>query len=667
MIKGARVFQKISNYKTIRFINIHKKYLFPAVVLLIFIILVSFKISGTSIGVYNNYLYGSGHKDSSLLYGKPQPIRSDEWLVSTQLTIAQEKNGFKELNQNFVGDKDMSIVVDVPYLNWSMIFKPQNLAFFILPLEYAFAFKWWILLVALLLSAYYFTLRLLPGKIIVAILLSIIISYSPFVFWWYQTATIAPLAYGFLILILSMNVIDNSELKIFGKKISSRITTSLRIIGLSYLLTSFALILYPPFQIPIAISVAFFLIGYLIQSKALITRKIFAKILFTFISSIVIVAILCATFVVTRRDAVSAVANTVYPGSRSVSSGGYDINQLLVPYLQPQIQRGDHGDKYIKNKSESSAFILTPIFLLLPAIGLSAWLYLVRKRFDWVLIFLILCNLLFLAQLFIPGINIISKLLALNLVPLERLQIGLGFVAIPLLVVMIKVVKENKLKMTNRIRLVTAIYLLATLVLMVIAGFAVMKGYPDFISSKKLLLGLLAVMIVGIGFVLFNRVSVGLFFIAALGVSSVIYVNPLYVGLGPIYNSQISQVIQRTSDQKSVWAAAQDILIENLPQMSGQKAVTGVAAYPDISFWKDISNQNSSFIYNRYAHTVLSNNDSAPITLVAPDFFSISLSCGRKVSDTIDYVVSTTKLTGDCYRLINSVTYPSVTFYIYKQ
>jgi Na+/melibiose symporter-like transporter len=55
-------------------------WLFPIICTIIILLLTAFKISGSSIGVYNTILYGSNHKDSSLVLNKPREIRSDEWV-----------------------------------------------------------------------------------------------------------------------------------------------------------------------------------------------------------------------------------------------------------------------------------------------------------------------------------------------------------------------------------------------------------------------------------------------------------------------------------------------------------------------------------------------------------------------------------------------------------
>jgi hypothetical protein len=154
-------------------------WLFPVVLLVIVLILALFRVSGSSVGYYNQ-LFGTGH-DANLLYGQPRAVRSDEWLVTTPMTVAQWRSGFSSTNEKIGDGVDMAAIFDVPYRDWSALFRPQNLSFFVLPLENAFAFKWWLLGGALAAAVYFLTLTLLPGRKVLAALLGLGLLLSPFV------------------------------------------------------------------------------------------------------------------------------------------------------------------------------------------------------------------------------------------------------------------------------------------------------------------------------------------------------------------------------------------------------------------------------------------------------------------------------------------------------
>lgn len=651
--------------KLLNFLSRHKKHLFPVIILVLVFILTASKLSGTSLGIYESYLYGDGSKDPNLILGKPQGIRSDEWLVTSQLTIAQSENNYTQTNPNFIQDKNMSILSDVPYLDWSIIFKAQNIGFFIIPTEYAFALRWWFLLAILLISAYYFALKFLPNKIILSIFLSIIAAFSPFVFWWYQTGTVGSLAYGFLILNLVVNLID-----INSKKFKTKKTRQLYILVntavLAYSLTAFAFLLYPPFQIPIALVIAFFSVGYLLNRRFPFKNvRTWLKTLLPILCAGIIAGILCGLFIATRMEAIKATTETVYPGKRDSSSGGYDLERLLVPYLQPQLQRDERGAKYIQNQSESSTFVLLPTFFLIPSIAVFMWLYRKRNKFDWVLLALILCNLLFLAHLFLPIATPITKLFLLGLVPQTRLIIGLGFLAIILTLYIMRVLGPS-FRPKKHILIGIILYTGFFLAVSIWAGILTSRMYPDFISSKLFILLLACALIIPHGFILAGRYLIGIGFIMLFSLASVVFIHPLYRGLGPIYNSEITRTIKSVSTEQDVWGAVDQIYIENIPQLSDRRAVSGVSTYPSVDFWEKHTTDNLNSIYNRYAHVVMTSSNDSELELIQPDLFLVSGACDRKIMDTIDYLLSATPLDSSCYKLIKTVLYPARTFYIYQ-
>jgi hypothetical protein len=650
-----------------RFFKKNKVLLFPFILFILLIALTSLRLSGTSIGIYHEYLYGETSKDPDLLFGKPQSVRSDEWLVNTQLTIAQSQNDFQRLNENFIHDKDMSLLGDAPYLDWSAVFKPQNLAFFLLPLEYAFAFKWWFLLFGLMLSVYFFSLKLLPGKVLLAIAAALVLGFSPFVAWWYLTGTIATLGYGFLIALVSMSIIDQKRLTLFKKTYSHNASLAAKVIILFYLLSSFGLLLYPPFQIPIALVVTFFVLGYMLNTSHNHSIKNTLNLLFPFIITVVMAGGVLGAFLYERSAVFNTINNTAYPGKRIATSGGEDIKKLLTTYLQPQLQRENRGENYGTNQSESSAFILMPLYFILPAIGLLIWLYIKKRRVEWTLLGLLAISVIFLAQLFVPHIDILSKVFFLHLVPHYRLGVGLGFLAIMLVLYMVHLYIKYQLSFNRRAVISIVIYSLIFFVLMLWAGIETSKIYPTFISSKKLIVLLSGILMLGNILILLNRPRVGLWIVALFSFFSVLWVNPVYRGLGPLADSDVIKTIQTIAPPQATWAAAQDIFIENLPQISGRTAVTGVSTYPESEFWKTYSSEGSSFVYNRYAHMVLSSNNDSSLVLAAPDLVTISANCQRKIAEKIEYVVSVTPLSGGCYDLRRVISYPNIKFYIYKQ
>lgn len=656
----------LHNFK--RFLTRHPEHILPLALLVILVILTILKISGTSIGVYHTKFYGEGSKDPYLLYGHPRLIRSDEFLVNTQMAIIQSENGFSQINPTQGEGKDVSVVLDTPYLEWSTLFKPQNFSFFVMPLEHAFAFKWWLLLFSLITSAYYFFLKLLGGeKIYVAIAGALLVGCSPFVFWWYQAGTTLSLTYGFILLILGMALIDKMKNNLekpfkFNKNIAIKVAL------LSYVLVCFILILYPPFQIPVMLIVAFLLLGYCLQNITFKKWRHVWRFLIPFLSALIIGALICGAFIATRYDTFKAITNTAYPGKREAASGKDQFSKrLLVPYLQPQLQRESKGTQYFLNQSESSMFLVSSLIVFIPSVALLAWLYYKRHIFEWVLTALVAVNGLFLAHMFIPLPSIITKLFLLHLVPQQRLLIGLGLAGTITLVYMSALIKKYRdIKKDRNVYAFAITYALALFAVGTWAGLSVMELYPKFIPNIYLLLILNGIFCLGILSFLMTKVRLGLGILALFSLVSVVYIHPLYVGLGDIiHNNSIESTIKNVSSSESKWGVVDGTYINNFPQIAGRSSVSGIEFYPNNDFWAKYVGQENQDVYNRFAHVTLSDNPET-ITLIQSDLIKISIRCDKPIIQKIDFILSTKPLFMTCVSPVKEIVYPASRYYVYE-
>jgi len=646
---------------------------FPAVLTAILLLLSGLRISGTSIGIYDKFFNGANSKDSHLLFGAPQPIRSDEWLVNTQLTIAQARDGFPRINHNITGDgRDMSLDIDVPYKEWSVIFKPQNLAFLVLPLEVAFAFKWWLLLYLLILSVYFFTLRLFPGRRLLAVLTALGFGFSPFVFWWYQTTTIASLFYGFFILILGMRILNGEPVQLpqGGRRLERRTSFIIYTALLTYLLVSFALVFYPPFQVPVAIGVAAFLLGYLLKlrfsDKLYGSLKQLLKPLALFGVALVLTGAIGLAFVKTRSQALGDITHTVYPGARVVSAGGFPVDRMLATFLQPQLQRGAHGPHYYTNQSESSNFILLLPYLLIPGVVLTVYDWRKRGCPDWVFVGIQGAAALLLANLFVPHFQLLYHLLMLDKVPHERLALGLGFIGLLHLLYTMKLVERVKVGY-RKLTMVAAGYTLICLGVGLLVGRYTHQHFPLFIGNKWLIIALVAAFCLIIYMVLIRRFVLAMGLLLAFAFVSIVHIHPLYQGLGILAHNRVVDTMESVSGPKDTWATLDQIYLENFGLLSDRNSLSGVQFYPDIPFWRQIEGPAGDAIYNRYAHVVFTANPDFPaIQLMQLDSFIVKFACTPFVEQHITYVLTQQPLFYGCVEHVSTITYPAQTFYIYR-
>jgi hypothetical protein len=646
-------------------------WLFPAILTAILLVLTICRISGSSIGIYHDFFYGNS-KDSHLLYGTPQPIRSDEWLVNTQLAIAQARDNFPHINENITTGRDMSLNIDVPYKEWSTIFKPQNLAFLILPLEVAFAFKWWIILYLLILSVYFFTLRLFPDRRLLVVFIALGFSFSPFIFWWYQSFTLMSLAYGFFIMIVGLRVLNGEAVRLPGRKaLSRRASFIIYSLLLTYLLVSFALVLYPPFQIPIALGVVAFLGGYLLQLRFAEKKyKSFGQMLRPlgiFAVALVMAGLIGLAFVATRSQAISSIVHTVYPGSRVVASGGFPSDRLTATFLQPQLQRDVQGPHYYTNQSESSNFILLLPYLILPGIVVTIAHLRKRGRPDWVFLAIQACVLLFLANLFVPGLQAPYHLLGLDKVPHERLIMGLGFIGIIHMLYLMKLLAGVKIS-ARKLTAWAAAYTGVCLAFALLVGKYTREHFSAFISSWPLIImgALLFCLIIYV--LLIRRFVVAALLLMLFSFLSVVRIHPLYQGLGVAADNRVTDTMRSVSKPEDTWVALDQILLENFGLLSDRDSMTGVQFYPDLTFWRQLQQgPEAEKIYNRYAHVLFTANpEFPPVQLMQVDSFIVQFSCSSFVRSQVEYVLAQHPLYYGCVEEVSTVKYPAQTFFLYR-
>ncbi len=639
-------------------------WLFPVVLAIPLLILTAFQISGSSVGMYHQ-LFG-GPEDKSLLLNAPRPIRSDEWVVGTQMFIAQEHNNYERINKNIGNGEDMSIIIDAPYKEWSVAFKPHDLAFFVLPFDNAFAFRWWFLAYALIVSCYFFVLALLPRKRLVAALLGVSLFCTPFVHWWYTNGTLGTLACSLFMATIFIKMLHEKRWRI----------NALWALALAYVITCFALIIYPPFQIPCLLAVSGFAVGYLIERcKTDKATEVFKR-LGMVVGGGVLAGILVMTYVATRQDVVHTITNTAYPGHRVVAGGEYNMHHLFSSHLSPQLQSTEKASFYsvtesgVLNQSEASNFILLLPFLFLPAIFLLERGYLKDKKIDWPLLTTSVLFVLFMVRLKTPMFDGLFKLLQLDKVPQNRLIIGLGLLSIIYTVLFIRNLAGLKAFPVKKYAIY--IYVLLVFAFEVYLGLYARDHYPGFITTLRAWLFSIPIPVI-IFLLLTKRFKLALFGLLLFSAVCVVKVNPLYAGTDIISKTPLSLAIQdiANKDPNARWVTETSYL-QNFAYMNGAKSLTGVYSYPQLDIWDDSGAEKD--IYNRYAHTnaVLNRdvNETIPtrLELVGGDHFGLfdePCSAFLRRHD-VRYILAEAKIDDSCAQLVKSVTYPVGTYYIYR-
>lgn len=646
----------------------HGIWLFPAIMTVILITLSSLQLSGSSIGLYHKIFYGN-QPDKALIANQPESIRSDEWIVSSQKAIAQKNNNFATVNNNIGNGEDTTLLADMPYRDWSIIFKPHNIGFLALPFDNAFALHWWSMSYFLVLSAYFFMITLLPRRQLLAAILSLGLLFSPFFQWWYVYGALGSVYYALFGATVLINLIHSN------KKIKSLLWS----VALSYVAISFALILYPPFQIPAALVIGVFLAGYLLNERKIINKKVVKTNLLFFASAVVISTATVGIFLYQKKDIVNTIQNTAYPGQRVVKSGVYNLEHLLSSNLSPVFQSATKAASYARpeigatNTSESSNFILILPMLLLPLGYLSYRQWRQKRHLDYTTLLPVALGLVFIAWMLVPGLEILGKVTLLDKVPQARLLVGFGLLNFIFIILYIKTYSESKYRFPLRLSLP---YALLLIIFYLLLDFHVLAKFPGFLTFS--FATLLALPFAAIVFLFVRKYFIlGSIALLLFSLLSVYRINPLYQGTAILTDSPISQAIRSIGKNSQNKWVSDSIIIENFATMNGERSLTGTYTYPQNKLWDGLGQQSQRDIYNRYAHVSFTfdrNKDNVitpRLSQPTADQFNVLLEpCNDFFKQTDVGFLITTKPFEDgeatCSSMIQTINYPAITFYIYR-
>jgi hypothetical protein len=628
---------------------------FPLALLIPLGILTALEIHGSSIGMYDRYFYGSNHDDPDLLYGEPQAIRSDEWLVTTPYTVSQARNGFPRINPDIGYGQDMSATpANVPYREWSIFFKPSNLAFFFLPLENAFAFQWWITAYLLIVSCYLLVLELVPRQRGFAVLLSISLFLSPFVHWWYSASTLLSLALPLFALVVYIRLL--------------RVERPVHRVGLalllSYILTCFVLIMYPPFQIACGVATAFVAVGFLmehIKEKGL--RQALRPLVYIG-GGILLAGVVTLVFFVTRLEIIRTIVNTAYPGARITNGGDYEALFLFSTHLLPLVQSSSRASQYFSNQSEVSNFFYFAPFLIIPSVYLLFRDIRRSGTTDFPLLFVTVGITLVTLRVLIPGGNWFYRMFLLDKVPGARLLVGLGLLGFLQLVLLFRRYISGNWASSRTVTWGAGI---ATLSTFLFAGFQIKERFPGFISNPFLITGLSAVISSIVLLYLKGYFRLATLILLVFSVASVFRIHPIYRGLDPLINTNIGRQLRSIGDGDGAWVVIHDLVLEHQPMQQGLQSFSGVYAYPQLSIWRGLDPEaDEAEVYNRYGHVSFST-ELTSFELFQPDHFGVPFDgCSRFVHENrIRFVLSSTQVSDDCLTLERIVRYPAVDVFIY--
>ncbi len=647
--------------------------IFPSILFLLVLLFTIFKIHGSSIGVYNQIFDGADFKDPDLIAGKLRPIRSDEWAVQTPFAISQSQNNFSPENK-FTNDQKVYFFTDIPNRDLSTIFKPYNFSFLVMPLENAFAFKWFIRGFLLILASY-LLLQKLYKNYFLSVTGSLIIFFSPFIQWWYSVSAVETVSYGLFILYFFLQVLE------FKTKKSLLVNS----VFLIYFLLCFLFILYPPFQISVGLFILFLTIGLIKKTPQILKKDRLKEITIPFLLIGIFLILTCSYFISVNTQTLNLIRNTEYPGQRQIFWADIPLHDFFAGFFNYKLlENGNIKDGNLVNGSELASFIMLFPFLIL-------FIFLSRTKRDPVInsliIFFSICSFWVLLQTqifvsifatlgipnvgwFLKGtIDFIYSLFLINLVPQKRLILGIGLAN--LFLVFNFLYRDNE---KYKIKLRAIPIAILGFAVFAYTGFSTVKNDSRFfISNTELISGALLVYFLLL-LLFFRFKKTFLIFLLTVLIFSSATVNPLYRGLKVVTESKLSQSLlsYKLNYPDKKFINYDNWLLSNYLAANGISVLFGTHFYPQFEIWKEFDPlEKYKKIYNRYAHVEVKETDekSPDIFLSQADLIKIRIDpCDRRLDKfNVGYVIFEKPVYYSCLELDKKVNFTGKSIYIYER
>jgi len=384
-----------------------------------FSILVAFKVHYASVGMWNYNVPDIRGGEVGNIFGVPRGIRQDEWGVFTPWLLSQAAHDFPLENEN-LGAGKAPLVTNVPVRHITSVLRPQYWAFFLLDVERGFSFYWNFKVFGLLLNSFLLLMLLTGNHFWLSVLGALWLFFSGFVQWWFSAWTPEMIAAFCAMCIATIYIL-------FSQKRWAIVLNSVIMIICS---VYFALLLYPPFQIPLAYLFIAIIAGFALERRHFDLLKAYMAI------RVICLAIIVCTvlgslllYYVDARDTIELITKTEYPGNRISAGGEIGIARFFSEFYGFAFGITEFPPKW-GNISETSNFILLfPVVLLV-----FLWKAIAEKTINYLQLFL-LAYLVFFALWILVGLpKTVARFLLLDRVPSIRAFIGTGVASIILAV-----------------------------------------------------------------------------------------------------------------------------------------------------------------------------------------------------------------------------------------
>lgn len=611
---------------------------FPALVMVVFALLVAFEINGSSNGL--TWTWFNSTADPDQLTGQPRPVRSDEWFAQLSWTISQYHQGFPPVNPGSPGGTDLTTLWDVPVQYWTGIFRPQLWGYFFLGLSHGLAWQWWLPAALAMIAVYLLVVTLNPRRPLTAAVLAVTAIVSPMLLWWWQTTGFLSVGWPLFTMAAMVWILKDPRFLVRTGWMAAA----------GFFAVNLALTSYVPFILTGVWIAVLFGVGVMIDTirdREMPARKVVARMGGLVLAGAVAGAVV-GTYALLRRDTFRAIAGTVYPGQRSDPTGllAGDSDAFLALFGAPfnGALRSVQGETGLgSNQSESAATFMVATFLVPGLVLLIIAARRATGRWSWSAVSVVAAVTLYVAYLYVANWDLGARLFLLDKVPTGRARLAFAGLLPAAAAVTIRLVDH----LPAAPRRLAAVLAGAVAVAINVAVWRGLRGgTPNILAEDSS--WRIAVVAVCLGTIaLFFRRLVLPGAVALLVATTVVSVGivPLHRGVVDLHDSVPGRAIEAIdSREPGTWVGTVFPVTTALLEQSGVKSFSAVQSYPTDSLWSDLDPTSSrEQTWNRYAHLDwhLAKTGQTRERLGGADYIVIEMDpCSDFAQRRVDYVLT---------------------------
>ena len=646
-------------------------------VFLVYLFLVFAGVHTSSVGI----LEGEDIRGTVTYFGKPQSIRSDEFLRSTPILLGQIKHSESKNKENkktittpfdanysdnlLIGDNvsQRSGIPSAQYL-YTDTLNIDDRILSALPLQQEYVARWWLNTLYLFIGiGLIFKALEISWKY--SFLCGLLVWLSPPNQWWslWPIQSVAPASLATGLFLSSLAVLDAQN---FGKTQTNR-SGRLKVFVMLLLSALFALRLpgtYQPWSIPTSIFFIFLTFGIIAGGR--FSRRTIKIILIPFAGLFFLVAL---PVFVKLSSALSKTLSTVYPGARHFQ-GFTDFPH----WSGPAAWGFQNVSGTVVNQSEFAIGMLIFIPLVIFTLLLSERNDTTKQSLRLPLTISCIPISVFLLWVIAPWSKNVSDVLLLSKLQPERIMQILGVIA-PILFVLAVVNWSRKPDEGKSKSNPALLFGLFTFILTIQGSVALRnKLLTNMTLGSLWLTALTAALAISFIFIKkFRRIGLALLLIGSM--VSVINVNPVVRGFGIFGKSRAMTVLNSAHKVSDGRWASDNYGFDSVTTGAGLRLLSGnQGSGPNLEAYHVLDPEDKSIsIWNRGGSYVFFNWTAGPeIGFINPSFDLVAIQidpCNQVLNKfDLSWIVSSTNMSiHPCLRYYESLIFQGVKFNIYRR